>query len=504
MRIRTLLIGGTIASGALVAVVVGYLAVAVRSLDTSLEQDTATGALIVSLYEQSEILGDYLLHPGERARSQWTKKQAHIGQLIDRLAVSAGDDDPLLSRMQANQAEKAISFAWLVNALEDRGNKSTLSASLNELEQHRIAQVRLASQSMLTLAVRLGQQAEDRLLDTLYELAWGVALLVGSIGALLAGVWFIVGWRVVRPIVRLQHGIRNFRGGRVGDWQGIRTDDEIGDVATAFEAMAENLNAVMVSRNELAKEVETRKRAERQAQEYAESLKVRTSELDAVNRELETFAYSVSHDLRAPLRSMAGFCQALVEDYNDRLDDTGKDFIRRISDASKRMGLLIDDLLTLSRVTRKEVNKADVDLSEMAQTIAEQLRQAEPARDVAFEIQPGITASGDETLLRTVLENLLGNAWKYSSKKPQATIEFGVAANGGGPSYYVRDNGVGFDMAHADKLFKPFQRLHRAAEFEGTGIGLASVANIIRRHGGKIWAEAAPDAGATLRFTLAS
>ncbi len=228
----------------------------------------------------------------------------------------------------------------------------------------------------------------------------------------------------------------------------------------------------------------------------------RTSQLDAVNKELESFAFSVSHDLRAPLRSMAGFCLALMEDYSDKLDETGLDYLERISAASKRMGRLIDDLLTLSRVTRIETKRSDINLSAIAESVAEDLKRSEPDRKVEFVIQPDVVAKGDEILLRTVLENLLGNSWKYSAKKPQATIEFGVEANGVAPAFFVRDNGAGFDMAHADKLFKPFQRLHGNAEFEGSGIGLASVANIVRRHGGKIWADAKPNDGAIMRFTL--
>lgn len=230
----------------------------------------------------------------------------------------------------------------------------------------------------------------------------------------------------------------------------------------------------------------------------------RTSQLDAVNKELESFAFSVSHDLRAPLRGMAGFCQALIEDYSDKLDETGLDYLERISAASKRMGRLIDDLLTLSRVTRIEAKRVDVNLSVLAEAVAEDLKQSEPDRKVDFDIQSGVMAKGDEVLLRTVLENLIGNAWKYSSKKPHATIAFGVEANATAPVFFVRDNGAGFDMSHVDKLFKPFHRLHGEAQFEGSGIGLASVANIVRRHGGKIWADAKPDDGATMRFTLSS
>lgn len=500
MRIRTLLVGGTVTSGIVVAFVIGYLALAARTLDASLTQDGAARTIVASLFEQSEILSDFILHPGERARSQWEAKHAAIGRLLDGLA-DFGGDEPLLTGMREEHRNNGDHFIRLLEALGNQNGEMARAGALNELQEHRVAQLRVGTQSMRALASRLGRQAEDSLLRTHYALAWGIVVLLASMAALLAGVWFIVGWRVVRPIVRLRQGIRNFSGGKVGPWPGIRAD-EIGDVAHAFEQMAEDLNSVMVSRDELSKEVETRRRAERKAQEFADSLKARTSELDAVNKELETFAYSVSHDLRAPLRSMAGFCQALVEDYGDKLDDTGKDYVQRVSAASKRMGQLIDDLLMLSRVTRTEVRRAEVDLSDMAETIAGQLRDADPGRNVGFRIQPGVTAPGDAALLRTVLENLLGNAWKYSAKKPQATIEFGAAANGAEPSYYVRDDGVGFDMAHADKLFQPFQRLHRASEFEGTGIGLASVANIVRRHGGRVWADSAPGAGTTMRFTL--
>ena len=253
-----------------------------------------------------------------------------------------------------------------------------------------------------------------------------------------------------------------------------------------------------------ARDETERYHSEQTIQEMAKRLEHDNMALNSANAELDAFCYSVSHDLRAPLRSMTGFCQALAEDYGNRLDDTGADYVKRVSAAATRMGRLIDDLLTLSRVTRTEVKRADVDLSGMAETIASQLGQGEPDRQVKFKIQPGVTAQGDEALLQTVLENLLGNAWKYSSKKPHAVIEFGTSDNGSEMTYFVRDNGAGFDMTHADNLFKPFQRLHGVTEFEGTGIGLASVANIVRRHGGRVWAEAKPDLGATMLFTLPS
>lgn len=228
----------------------------------------------------------------------------------------------------------------------------------------------------------------------------------------------------------------------------------------------------------------------------------RTSQLDAVNQELEAFAYSVSHDLRAPLRAMSGLSQALGEDYGDKLDETGKDYIGRIAIACKQMGNLIDDLLALSRITRTEIVRMEVNLSDVAETIAEELQDSAPGRNVEFKIQPNVVAHGDTTLLRTVLENLIGNSWKYSSKKPHATIEFGTTGADSQPTYFVRDDGAGFNMQYAEKLFKPFQRLHRATEFEGTGVGLASVANIVRRHGGRVWAESEQGRGTTMQFTL--
>lgn len=247
---------------------------------------------------------------------------------------------------------------------------------------------------------------------------------------------------------------------------------------------------------------ESEKKVQRLNTDLEQRVKERTSQLDAVNQELEAFAYSVSHDLRAPLRAMSGISQALGEDYADKLDDTGRDYISRIAGACKRMGDLIDDLLALSRITRTEIVRMEVDLSKVAETIAEELRESAPDRTVEFKIQPNVVAHGDTTLLRTVLENLIGNSWKYSAKKPHATIEFGTMGDESQHAYFVRDDGAGFDMRYAEKLFKPFQRLHRATEFEGTGVGLASVANIVRRHGGRIWAESEPDRGTTMQFTL--
>jgi len=229
---------------------------------------------------------------------------------------------------------------------------------------------------------------------------------------------------------------------------------------------------------------------------------LRTAELETANRELEAFSYSVSHDLRAPLRSIDGFAKILQEDYADKVDDDGKDSLRRVRAASQRMGQLIDDLLNLSRLSRTEMSLQSVDISALAAEVAAALKQAEPSRNVVFDIAPKVVARGDKRLLAVVLENLISNAWKFTSKHPSARIEVGVAEKNGARAYFVRDDGAGFDMAHVGNLFTPFQRLHGAAEFPGTGIGLATVRRIVQRHGGTAWAEGAVEKGATFYFAL--
>jgi PAS domain S-box-containing protein len=228
----------------------------------------------------------------------------------------------------------------------------------------------------------------------------------------------------------------------------------------------------------------------------------RTRDLQAANRELEAFSYSVSHDLRAPLRAINGFSHALEEEYGRLLDGNGRHYLSRVRAGSERMAELIDDMLKLSQLSRREMNIVATDLSATAREIAAELQASDPARQVEWVIEPGIFAPGDAGLLKIALLNLLGNAWKYSSRCREARIEFGMVDDAGRRTYFVRDNGAGFDMAHAGKLFSAFQRLHSPAEFPGSGIGLATVARVIHRHGGEVWAEGRPGEGATFHFTL--
>ena len=226
------------------------------------------------------------------------------------------------------------------------------------------------------------------------------------------------------------------------------------------------------------------------------------ADLLAANGELDAFAYSASHDLRAPLRSIDGFSQVLLEDYGTTLDDTGRDYLGRVRAASQRMGALIDDLLRLARISRVEMHAEAVDLSAMAQQIGSELGSTARDRSVEFKVAPGLEAWGDRRLLQVALDNLIRNSWKYTGKQPRARIEFELVRVNGTNAFVVRDNGAGFDMQYADKLFGEFKRLHSPSEFEGTGVGLATVRRIITRHGGKIWAEGAVGVGASFYFTL--
>lgn len=236
--------------------------------------------------------------------------------------------------------------------------------------------------------------------------------------------------------------------------------------------------------------------------ELAHARRERTRELEHSNRELEAFSYSVSHDLRAPLRALDGFSKALLDEYSAKLDEQGCHYLQRVRTTAQKMSTLIDDLLDLSRVTRGPLRKQVINLTEVARGILSEFQRKDSERSVALEIEDGLSATADRRMVKLVLLNLLGNAWKYTEKTPQPRIAFGSSNHTEGPVFYIRDNGVGFDMACADRLFVPFQRLHLESEFAGTGIGLAATQRAISRHGGRIWAEATVGAGATFYFTL--
>ena len=297
------------------------------------------------------------------------------------------------------------------------------------------------------------------------------------------------------------------RGRRAGEsfalaYRVVRPDGEVrhvevqGKVALDAQGRAERLVGAV-------QDVTERTLADLEIRKLNQELQLRMAELEASNKELETFSYSVSHDLRAPLRALDGFSQVLLETRAERLDEEAKHYLQRLRSASQRMAQLIDALLDLARITRSNLAQGDVDLSALAAEIGRELSARDPQRSVELAIAPGLRALADPRLLNAALTNLLENAWKYTRKRAHARIEVGSTEQEGETVYFVRDDGAGFDMAYAKKLFGVFQRLHAEREFEGTGIGLVTVQRIVQRHGGRIWAEAAVDQGATFFFTLA-
>jgi signal transduction histidine kinase len=367
-------------------------------------------------------------------------------------------------------------------------------------------------------------EAGGQRLGTLYlasdlEAVYDTFRLSGLIGVAVTGVCFLAAYllstvlqrTISQPILALaetaqavsarqDYTVRAVRLG--GDELGVLTDafnQMLGRIEDQNRALRESQEKLQSYATDLEQRVADRTH---ELEERNAALRRNAAELLAANTELDAFSYSVSHDLRAPLRSIDGFSQVLLEDYAAQLDEAGRDSLKRVRAASQRMGMLIDDLLKLARVTRAEMRTEVVDLSGMARDIAAELLRTTPARQVEFTIAPGLEARGDSRLLRVALENLLRNSWKYTANQARPRVEFGSVDGNGERAFMVRDNGAGFDMKYANKLFGVFQRLHSAAEFEGTGVGLATVRRIITRHGGRIWAEGAVDQGATFYFTL--
>ena len=309
-----------------------------------------------------------------------------------------------------------------------------------------------------------------------------ILLLVLALGS-------YVSHSIAQPVRALARTVRGIAAGDQQQRAIVSGPQEIAAVAADFNVMIAQRRAAEQALQEAHADLEQR-------------VVERTRMLNMANQELEAFSYSVSHDLRAPLRSIEGFSQALLEDYHDRLDAVGQDYLRRVSRSCQRMNALIDDLLTLSRAASAEPHRRDCDLGALGAELIAELRGTEPGRSLTFTVAPDLRVHGDPELLRIALGNLLSNAWKFTRPTAAACIELGMTREQGREVYFVRDNGVGFDMQYAERLFVPFQRLHHVDDFEGTGIGLAIVQRIIRRHGGTVWAQAQIDAGATFYFTL--
>jgi signal transduction histidine kinase len=416
---------------------------------------------------------EYLLNRRERARLQ---EQA-VWQRLERLFANPVPlDEAAAARLASLRSQGEASHRLFGEIDAATPATGAVDDTQRRFEAQLSSRILILQQNSLVDAEQLIDDAGARIDATQHRvvLVTGLGLLVMAV---LTGVAAWLFRRdVLAPIARLEQATREVAAGNWSFELDVGSADELGDMARHFDAMT------------------------RELRDSFSRLEVSNRELASLNKELESFSYSVSHDLRSPLRSMDGFSLALLEDYGDKLDDEARDSLQRIRGASQRMGRLIDELLGLARVTRAELKIQDVDLSAMAEEIASTLTKAQPERQVRWDIEKGIAVRGDRELIAIAFQNLLDNAWKFTSKVAEAVIRVGTRQEDGEQVCFVSDNGAGFDMAYASRLFGAFQRLHHEVDFPGTGVGLAIVQRVMRRHGWSLGAHAALGQGATFYF----
>jgi signal transduction histidine kinase len=424
------------------------------------------------------VTSEYVLNRHERARVQWNAISDRVEGLIATSDLSEDAERELLAGLRERMAQARQLFAEFTSASAVSPAGAAEGVLNQRFESQLLGRLFILQQDNLTAAFRLSDLATERSNAAQRRLMNVILSGLALIALIKIGVSWLIHHDVLTPVARLQYAARQVAAGDRDFEFGSGGADEIGqltrDLGSMTRSLRDSLGQIERSNRELA----------------------------ALNNELEAFSYSVSHDLRAPLRSMDGFSLALLEEYGDKLDDEGKDFLQRIRAASQRMGHLIDDLLGLSRVTRAELRIEPVNVSEIAREIAASLSQRKDGRELQWLIDETAAVRADKELMRIAVRNLLDNAWKFTSKTHGAVIHVGARERDGRQVFFVADNGAGFDMAYADKLFGAFQRLHHADEFPGTGVGLAIVQRVVRRHAGTIWAEAKPGNGATFSFTL--
>jgi signal transduction histidine kinase len=463
---------------ATIGLIAGMIWWANQEVEDASSRRRQTTELARGLTELRLVTFEYMLHRHERPREQERQVSSRLARLIDATPFTGAAQGEVVAHLREQSAAAHRVFEELVDAPVADGVNEANDESIRRFEAQLSSRLLILQQESLADAFRLTDFSTERI-----DAAQRRVVIVTLAGLVLialttSGAAWLIHRKVLAPIAKLEQATREVAAGNWNYKLAIASNDEIGEMSRNFDAMTHSLRMSFAQ-------------IERSNQELA-----------ALNQEIEAFSYSVSHDLRGPLRSMDGFSQALLEDYGDKLDDEAKDSLQRIRAASQRMGRLIDELLGLSRVTRAELTLKPVNLSEVAREIAESLAQQQPTRAVQWEIEEGLTVHADKALIQIAMQNLLENAWKFTSKTDQPVIRVGALERDGKKECFVADNGVGFDMAYADRLFGAFQRLHHESEFPGTGIGLAIVQRIFRRHAGRIWVQAKPGLGATFFFQL--
>ena len=454
----------------LIAVSIGWANAQVRA---AVAQRRQSVEIVDALNNMRMVSFEYLLNRRNRSRLQ----EQIVWERLERLFANPVPLDKAATSMLANLRSQGEASHRLFSEVD--ATTGTVGADddvQRRFEAQLSSRILILQQSSLVEAEQLIHDAGERIDETQHRVVLITGLGLMMMAVLTAATGWLFRRDVLAPIARLELATREVAAGNWSFELDAGSSDELGDVARHFDAMTRAL------RDSFGR------------------LQVSNRDLVVLNKELESFSYSVSHDLRSPLRSMDGFSLALLEDYGDRLDDDARDSLQRIRAASQRMGRLIDELLGLARVTRAELRIQDIDLSAMAEEISSTLARAEPERQARWEIQKSIVVRGDRALIAIALQNLLANAWKFTSKVEEAVIRVGTRYEGGEQVCFVSDNGAGFDMPYASRLFGAFQRLHHESDFPGTGVGLATVQRVMHRHGWSLGAQSSPGQGATFHF----
>jgi len=443
-------------------------------------------------FELNNLTQEYLMYGGARVENQLRIRYRSMGELLSRLRFEEPEEQDLVVAMQRSHDELGNLYELLLRSKAAR--EQIVGALLVKSEDMR-AKTRQFAGIQHAQVVEFQRRADTVIMFAIVVLS-GLSLMLLT----------LMSRRLINGIGHLSDGMRRIASGDLAHRIQAATADELGALADSFNSMNDRLRDSYTSIDKLKDEIARRQEAESGIQrlndELEERVRQRTAELDATNKELESFAYSVSHDLRAPLRAIDGFTRKVIVNFGERLDDEGRRQLGVVRDNAQRMGQLIDDLLAFSRMGRRDMAGQPLDMDAMAKGVADELRAAEPQRAIEFIFAALPDASGDAAMLRQVWVNLLSNAVKFTRHRQIAHIEVGGHTESGESIFWVKDDGAGFDMQYADKLFGVFQRLHRQDEFEGTGVGLAIAQRILHRHNGRIWGEGKPDAGATFQFAL--
>ncbi len=458
----------------------------------------------LAVSELAIITYEYLIHHEKRMEQQWNLRYNSMAEIIEKAA--AEEESRQLMKLISVDYTTLGNLFQQVTANYKKGQKLIQEGASQGkidnvilLEERLVAQLLIESQSIFTDAYRMENKAHSSTVKA-QELARNLTLIsVIILAAIITTTSLLIARSISKPLDVLIKGTEIIGKGDLEHKVNIKSRDEMGQLAVSFDEMTSKLKE---SYTGLKKEITERKRAEEKIQRLNRELEHRLIEIRAANKELEAFSYSVSHDLRTPLRAIDGFSQILLEDYPDKLDREGRRVLSVIRDNTGRMGKLIEDLLTLSRLGRKEMGKTKINMEKLTRGVFEELKGVTPEGKLRMKMNDLPPAGGDESLIREVLVNLLSNAVKFSKNEKSPVIEVGGTLEDNENIYYVKDNGVGFDMKYRDKLFGVFQRLHSQQEFKGTGVGLAIVQRIIHRHGGRVWAEGKVNKGATFYFTL--